>query len=198
MPKSNSDIPDKLETTEGLERLASHLAGNPWNKMDYYAQALGLYDGSKVKGISDILRFVTNYLVAVKGMSYYDARHTPVDVIAGILRDDYLAKNTKTGGKTPKQRRKRLTDREREVLGVYSECGRNAAEAARQLDVTKQYVSQVVKNAHAKVDSASASGRSKRPDQTLPTDSDGQEYISEQLGKADTTRSRKTHVRKRF
>lgn len=107
-------------------------------------------------------------------------------------------RTSKLQKKPVKPRRKPLTPRQKEVLKTYSDCGRDAAAAARQLGVKRQYVSAVVKITACKLKPERGSRRSVGVDQKLPADRNGVESVSEERGPSDKGTGRKLRVKRKF
>jgi hypothetical protein len=70
--------------------------------------------------------------------------------------------------------------------------GKNAAAAARQLAVSRQFVSGVV--AKARRELKERAGKSMRPDRTLPSD----EFMSSERGPSDRGAARRSRVVQKF
>lgn len=97
-----------------------------------------------------------------------------------------------------RSRKTRLTDRDKEILEAYSDCGRNAEAAAKQLGISKQYVSRVVAKSKARYAKSGTSGRSIQAHQSLPTNDAGDAGLSVQAGASDKGVGRRLRVKKRF
>lgn len=98
----------------------------------------------------------------------------------------------------PRPRKTRFTERQKEVLETYSDCGRDAAAAGRKLGTSKQYVSEVVKKSHQKFKQGHGSRRSVEANQKLPANRDGVESVSEGRGASDKGTGRKLRVKRKF
>ncbi|MBI1826919.1 MAG: hypothetical protein HY287_15915 [Planctomycetes bacterium] len=100
-------------------------------------------------------------------------------------------------GGAKRKRTAELTDRDKEILKEYSNCHRNAAEAARQLNITRQYVWDVVEKSKARYAKLSAPGRSVQT-QALPKTDRGGAAISSEPGASDKGLGRKQRVKQKF